>query len=180
MTPSRVSRRRVLALALLLTLQTVCTVFFVADAGADIGLHGLTLHTGFEALVALGLAAGVGFGALEMRATLERSRRAETAHRAASGAFAELMSRRFDAWGLTPAEAEVALFALKGLDVAGIAGARGAAVGTVRAQLARVYAKAGVSNRAQLVSLFIDELLEGPLPGSGRPAEAAPSAERAG
>jgi DNA-binding CsgD family transcriptional regulator len=71
----------------------------------------------------------------------------------------------FDNWGLTPAEAEVAMLAMKGFDGAEIAEMRGAAKGTVRAQLTRVYAKAGVSNRAQLVSLLVEDLLERPDPG---------------
>jgi len=78
---------------------------------------------------------------------------------------------RFAEWKLTPAEADVAMFALKGCDAAAIAEMRGAATGTVRAQLARVYAKAGVSSRADLVSLFFDDLLD----GLGADAEARPA-----
>jgi len=161
---------RPFALAALLVVQTLCAVFFAADVAADLSWNGLTLHAGFEAVVALALAVGVALGAVEMRRTLERSRRADAAAQAASGAFAALMEERFEAWGLTPAEAEVALFALKGLDVAEIAAVRGAAAGTVRAQLAKVYAKAGVSGRGQLVSSFIEALLDGPLPGARRAA----------
>jgi len=80
----------------------------------------------------------------------------------ASGAFFDLIEVRFAEWGLTPSEAEVALFTLKGLDTADIATARGAAQGTVRAQLAKVYAKAGVSSRGQLTSSFIEDLLMTP------------------
>ena len=53
------------------------------------------------------------------------------------------------------------MLALKGFDVAEIAAIRNAASGTVRAQLTRVYAKAEVSSRAQLLSLFIEDLLDG-------------------
>jgi DNA-binding CsgD family transcriptional regulator len=49
--------------------------------------------------------------------------------------------------------------ALKGLDVAEIAEMRGAAAGTVRAQLTRIYAKAGVSGRAQFAAWFVEDLL---------------------
>jgi DNA-binding NarL/FixJ family response regulator len=72
-----------------------------------------------------------------------------------------VVAQRFAQWGLTPAEADVALFALKGFDIAGIADLRGAAQGTVRAQLTQVYSKAGVSSRAGLVALFFDDLLDG-------------------
>jgi DNA-binding CsgD family transcriptional regulator len=61
---------------------------------------------------------------------------------------------------LTAAEADVALFAIKGCDAAEIAHLRGAALGTVRAQLTRVYAKAGVNSQSALVALFLDELID--------------------
>ena len=72
---------------------------------------------------------------------------------------AEVIGKQFTAWGLTPAERDVALFALKGLDIADIAELRGAAQGTVRAQLTRIYAKAGVSGRAQFAAWFVEDLL---------------------
>ena len=45
------------------------------------------------------------------------------------------------------------------LDVAEIAELRGAAQGTVRAQLTRIYSKAGVSGRAQFAAFFVEDLL---------------------
>lgn len=155
-------------LAGLIVLQSLCAVFFIADVAGDFGRAGLDIHSFFEAAVSLALAVGVVFGGLEMRRTLDRNRRAEAAASAASGAFAELISARFEAWSLTPAEAEVAMLALKGFDVAEIAAIRNAAGGTVRAQLTRVYAKAGVSNRAQLLSVFIEDLLDGPVASPDR------------
>jgi DNA-binding NarL/FixJ family response regulator len=49
--------------------------------------------------------------------------------------------------------------------VAEIAGMRGAAQGTVRAQLTKIYSKAGVSGRAQFAAFFVEDLL-----GEGLPA----------
>ena len=43
--------------------------------------------------------------------------------------------------------------------MAEIAGLRGAQAGTVRVQLAKVYAKAGVTSRTQLLSVFIEDLM---------------------
>jgi len=63
------------------------------------------------------------------------------------------------------AEADVAMLAIKGFEILGIAEMRSTAASTVRAQLTRVYAKAGVTSRSQLVCLFIDDLLGGLLPG---------------
>lgn len=153
--------RRAAILAALLAVQALCAVFFVGDVITDFGRVGLDLHTAFEALVALMLVAGVVLGGLEMRRTLERNQRAEAALSVASGAFVELIDSYFARWKLTPAESDVAMLALKGFDVAEIAGFRNAAQGTVRAQLARIYAKAGVSNRTQLVGLFVEELMGG-------------------
>ena len=48
---------------------------------------------------------------------------------------------------------------LKGFDNDTIAEFRGTAVGTIRAQSTRVYAKAGVDGRAQLFSILLEELL---------------------
>ena len=77
-----------------------------------------------------------------------------------------LWAAQFEAWGLTAAERDVGMLALKGLDVGDIAALAGAATGTVRAQLSRVYTKAGVTGRAQFVALFVEDLLAG-LPGPG-------------
>lgn len=165
-------------LALVLAVQSFCAVFFVVDVAVDFHLVGLDLHHAFEAVVALALIAGVVFGGLEMRRTLERMRRAEAALSLASGAFGQMIDAYFERWGLTPAEREVALLALKGFEVSEIAGLRGAAGGTVRAQLARVYAKAGVSNRTQLVCLFIEDLLDHPLTDGETTQKVDLSAER--
>ena len=78
----------------------------------------------------------------------------------ASGALADLVRQKFADWSLTPSEADVALFALKGCNAQDIARIRSTAEGTVRAQLTRIYAKAGVASQAALVSLFFDDLLD--------------------
>ncbi|GMG84527.1 helix-turn-helix transcriptional regulator [Paralimibaculum aggregatum] len=165
--------RRETALALVLALQAMAAVFFVGDVLADITFDGADLHLVLEAAVALALVLGVLFGALEMRRTLEEAERSRTALSAARGAMTDLIEARFAAWRLTPAETEVAFLALKGFDVAAIAGLRGAAAGTVRAQLARVYAKSGVASRAELLSLFMDDLIAGPVAGEPSGADAA-------
>lgn len=84
---------------------------------------------------------------------------AEAKLKAASTAFGEHIQSRFDDWRLTPAERDVALFAIKGLNLAEIAGLRDTSEGTVKAQTNAIYRKAGVSNRSQLVSLFVEDLM---------------------
>ena len=73
----------------------------------------------------------------------------------------ELLEERFADWGLTPAERDVALFAIKGMSTAEIAGLRNTSEGTVKAQTNAIYRKAGVSGRPQLLSLFIEDLMDG-------------------
>jgi DNA-binding CsgD family transcriptional regulator len=85
----------------------------------------------------------------------------ESRLRAASGAFLELLEESFARWGLTPSERDVALLAVKGLPISEIARLRRTRNSTVKAQCAAVYRKAGVNNRAQLLSLFVEELMAG-------------------
>ena len=122
--------------------------------------QGVTLvEFGFVAPVLCVLVMGVFLGAWHMRLLLAEAQRREQALAVAQGALAQHIEARFADWGLTAAESDVALFALKGCDAAEIARLRGAAQGTVRAQLSQVYAKAGVTSQAGLVSLFLDDLL---------------------
>jgi DNA-binding CsgD family transcriptional regulator len=156
--PGAPSRRAGL-LAGLVAVQAICAVFFVVDVTADFTWDGADLHTAFEAVISLALVLGVVFGALEIRRTLDRMARAETALSVASGALAGVIETYFERWALTGAEANVALLAIKGFEVAEIAELRGATASTVRVQLAKVYAKAGVASRTQLLSVFIEDLM---------------------
>ena len=97
-----------------------------------------------------------------LRRSLIRTREAEAKLRAASRAFMELLEERFSAWALTRAERDVALFAIKGMSTQEIAALRQTSEGTVKAQTAAIYRKAGVTGRPQLLSLFIEDLMERP------------------
>ena len=156
---SSVRRRRTVALSVFLLLQVVAVVFFVGDVIADLRASPGSTHFIFEAIVTAALAVGVFLGARALNETLAVMRAQETALAAASGALAEVIAEQFTDWGLTPAERDVGMLALKGLDVAEIATLRTAAPGTVRAQLTRIYAKAEVSGRAQFAAFFVEDLL---------------------
>lgn len=152
-------RRQTLALSVFLLVQTMGTVFFVGDVIADLREDPTSVHFIFEAFVTAALVLGIVFGAFALRRTIELLRAQEAALDVARGALADVIDRQFQAWGLTPAERDVAFLALKGLDVAEIASLRGAAQGTVRAQLTRIYSKADVSGRAQFAAFFVEDLL---------------------
>lgn len=69
------------------------------------------------------------------------------------------IDRQFDRWGLTPAEAEVALLLLKGMALKEVAQVRGVSERTVRDQARTVYRKAGLAGRAELSAFFLEDLL---------------------
>ncbi|MEJ6393811.1 LuxR C-terminal-related transcriptional regulator [Gymnodinialimonas sp. 2305UL16-5] len=151
-------------LALVFVVQLFCAFFFVAEIllavfGVPLAPIPWLYHELIEIGAAIGLMLGVVIGALFWRAALRRTRIVEAALRAASGAFMDLVNERFDEWGLTPAERDVALFALKGFSLAEIADLRETSPGTVKAQTNAIYRKAGVSGRPQLLSLFVEDLM---------------------
>jgi DNA-binding CsgD family transcriptional regulator len=154
---------------MLVLLQALVAVFFVGDVAADLVADPTSAHSILELVVVLVLVLGLWLGIVQLRAVAERLRAQDRALATARGALGDVVSDQFETWGLTPAERDVGLMALKGLDVAEIAGLRGVAEGTVRAQLTRVYAKAGVSGRAQFAAWFVEDLLADGLPGSDTP-----------
>lgn len=84
---------------------------------------------------------------------------------------------QFDAWHLTPGEADVAFLMLKGLSHKDIARLRDSSAATVRQQATNIYAKSGLSSRAELSAFFLEDLLA---PESARASESAPAAAPAG
>lgn len=159
LSPKR-SNRHAMAVAAIVVLQALGATFFVADAIGDILTDGFDMHIVIESIVSFALFAGVVFGARTVSVMLAQARQRDEALAIASGALTELIQQRFAAWKLTKGEADVALFALKGCTITQIAELRGTAEGTVRAQLARAYAKAEVTNQAAFMSLFLEDLLE--------------------
>lgn len=158
------TRRMTWALRLLVAFQAACAAVFLWDLAASIlGLRTTPLSWQMRELIeigaALGLFAGLVAGTLVLRRARARQLRAEDSLRAASGHFMDLVQDRFADWALTPAEADVALFALKGMSLSEIAALRDTSEGTVKAQTNAIYRKAGVTGRPQLLSLFIDDLL---------------------
>lgn len=157
----RALEHRAVATTFLVILQALATIFFVGDVAGDIADDGWSMHLLVETGATAALLAGVVFGALQLRWLILRARLDETAVAAARGAMSDLVRQRFLDWQLTAAEADVALFALKGFDAAEIAHLRGAASGTIRAQLARIYAKADVHSQVGLMALMVEDLVDG-------------------
>lgn len=152
-------------LGIVLAIQILCALFFVSDIVISVlGLPIAPISWTFVELIeigaAIGLVIGVGVGALALRQSLRRTAVAEESLRRAQGAFRDVLEERFADWQLTAAERDVALFAIKGFSTGDIAGFRGVSEGTIKAQTNAIYRKAGVSGRPQLLSVFIDDLME--------------------
>lgn len=151
-----------------LLVQAICAFFFVSDI--ILGILGIYVpplawqqREYLEIGAAIGLVLGLFLGGVAFYRTMRDRRIAEEKLRRASGAFMELLEERFADWGLTGAERDVALFAIKGMSTQEIATLRSTSEGTVKAQTNAIYRKAGVTGRPQLLSLFIEDLIDGQL-----------------
>lgn len=155
----------------LLAAQIIGAGFFLfSTLSALLGLPPISwrLRELIEIGAALGLIVGAVMGAVLATRALRRTAKVEGQLRLASGAFMDVLDERFADWGLTPAERDVALFSIKGISTADIAQMRETSEGTVKAQTNAIYRKAGVSGRPQLLSLFIEDLMGGPLPNGAQ------------
>ena len=154
-----------LVVTAILAVQAICAFFFLSDILLTlIGLRSQPISWQIREYLELGASVGLVLGVVLGWVALVRTRRlharAEARLKAASTAFMDLLEERFADWGLTPAERDVALFAIKGMTTSEIAGLRKTSEGTVKAQTNAIYRKAGVSGRSQLLSLFIEDLIE--------------------
>jgi DNA-binding CsgD family transcriptional regulator len=155
---------RLATISLLFLAQALCAILFVSDIFSSvIGFASAPMSWEMRELLeisaALGLIAGAVLGGLAMRRAVKDRNHAQERLRRASGAFLDLLQERFVEWRLTPAEKDVALFAIKGMSTAEIAVLRSTSEGTVKAQTNAIYRKAGVTGRPQLLSLFIDDMM---------------------
>lgn len=133
----------------------------------------LSFHVIFETLMiagALVMATTLWLGwwraegeARSLRQTLdersaERDAWRQSAEHALEG-LAHAIRDQFVAWELTPAERDVALMLLKGHTHKHIARLTDRSAQTVRQHAASVYAKAGLSSRAELSAFFLADLM---------------------
>lgn len=161
-----------LALGALVAFAAVA-LFAVVDLATDVGAGTSAGHVATEgAIVAIGLAGAAWMARRLVRALHdERSARArlaatereatrwrEEARQLIDG-LGVAVDRQFDAWGLSPAEKEVALLLLKGLSHKEIAGVRSVGEATARQQARAVYQKAGLAGRSDLAAFFLEDLL---------------------
>lgn len=148
------------------------------DLILDAPTHWLSFHVLFElgmVMAALVSATALWLGwwrarraVVAMARSLEERRAERDAWRASAEKALEglgrAIDRQFAAWGLTPAEREVALLILKGHGHKQIAGLTGRSERTVRQHAVTVYGKAGLGGRAELAAFFLQDLMLPPAP----------------
>jgi DNA-binding CsgD family transcriptional regulator len=168
------NKKHPVALWSLFALQSVCCAYFLMDILVDVLWPSISIglaESDFaEALITVALFSGLAFTANELRQVQIRHTSLEAQIRTAAGAFSEVLEAHFRTWSLTRAEREVAILAIKGFSIGEIADLRKTKQGTIKAQCASVYRKAGVSGRLQLMSVFVDDLLADSLVSSTNPA----------
>jgi DNA-binding CsgD family transcriptional regulator len=149
--------------------QAVCAFVFVADILLSvIGFFPVPIAWSTRELMEMGaligLMLGLVSGGLLVWKSFGELHRAEARIERASASFTDVLNARFAEWGLTVAERDVALFAIKGLSIEQIAALRETSEGTVKSQTAAIYRKAGVTGRPQLLSLFIEDMMGAEVP----------------
>ena len=80
-------------------------------------------------------------------------------HQAVLQGLSAAITRQFDDWQLTDAEAEIGFLLLKGLSHQEIAEVRNTSERTAREQARSLYRKAGLAGRNQLSAFFLEDLL---------------------
>ena len=118
------------------------------------------LHEIFTLMTLVGLFVGMYFIARSYRLAARNTRYLAKQLDAAKGAFQSGIDGYFEQWGLSEAEKDIALLTIKGMTISEIAEIRNTKQSTIKTQSSAIYKKAGVSSRAQLVSLLIEELLK--------------------
>lgn len=118
------------------------------------------LHEIFTLMTLIGLCVGMYFIARSYRLASSNTRYLVKQLDAARGAFQSGIDGYFEQWQLSEAEKDIALLTIKGMTISEIADIRQTKQSTIKTQSSSIYKKAGVSSRAQLVSLLIEELLK--------------------
>ena len=150
-------QRRLIALVAL----AIAILFFLYDLIVDAAIEDElgTFHFIIELIVFLGVTMALLIGARDLGRLRTRLDREEKRNLVVSQGLADSIDVQMDEWRMTGSEKEVAWLIIKGYRFAEIAEARGVKENTTRLQATAVYAKAGVSGRAEFVAEIIQSLL---------------------
>ncbi len=166
--------------AALIVAQLLCAIFYLSDVISDLSgwgpLGGETVHMWMEVVAGLGLFVAIGIEVKYFSELLQNKARLEKSVALASSSMQVIIESHFSEWKLTPAEQDIATFLVKGLSIQEIAKARSTAEGTIKAHLNAIYRKSGARNRAEVMSILFESLMDGPLITTQREASTAAAA----
>ena len=143
--------------------QMLCVLFFVFDAVREFlnlphEIGGFDVEI-LEFMIVFVMVLSMLITGRQLRISREKTSNLQDKLRAASGEFNAMLMQSFEEWELTNSEKDVALLAIKGFGIQEISAMRETKEGTVKAQLNAIYRKANVSGRPQLISYFVEELM---------------------
>ena len=155
------SRKRIRRRRLELAALAGAILFFGYDLAVDVLLEGEfgSLHFIIELIVFVGISGVLVIGTRDLRSLRESLQREAEVNRAFSGELTASIDERMDEWRLSRSEKDVAWMIIKGYRFSEIAQARGVKESTCRLQATSLYAKAGVSGRAEFVAEIFQPLL---------------------
>ena len=135
-------------------------LFFAYDLVVDALFEGEfgSPHFIIELLVFVGVSMALVVGARDLRRLRARLARETRLNKALAGALVDTINEQMEEWRMTRSEKEVAWLIIKGYRFSEIADARGVKESTTRLQATSLYAKAGVSGRAEFVGEIIQPL----------------------
>ena len=151
-------------------------LFFGYDLAVDVLFEDEfgSLHFIIESIVFVGISVALIIGTRDLR-SLRASLRQETKrNRAIAGEVADSINEQMDEWRMTRSEKDVAWMIIKGYRFTEIAEARGVKESTCRLQATSLYAKAGVSGRAEFVAEIFQPLLLS-IPDNSSPRKTKPT-----
>jgi len=173
-----------LVIGAILSVQVLSALFFFADIWGEIlGLRrepwpwAVTEFT--QVFASLGIVIGVAVTSVVLWRSQRRLSHLGRQFSAISGQYETQLQRHFADWGLSQSEQAITVYAMKGFSNAEIGDLRGTSVSTVKSQMNAIYRKTGFSNRQQLISFLVEELIAGvadPLPPAASPASPRPDA----
>ena len=149
--------------------KIIAFLFFMFDVAFDLKDHvannlpyenGELVHLSFEIFAVFALGAGIFVTTQYMALLRQRKQNAELSLHHLRKDFGGLMQDKFERWSLTPAEKDISVLLLKGLGTSEISEIRSTKLGTVKLQVHKVLQKAGATNRAEFMSLFMDDFLD--------------------
>ncbi|MGV8951362.1 MAG: helix-turn-helix transcriptional regulator [Cypionkella sp.] len=144
---------------ILVTVVAALKTYLVVMLAMPDGPLDLAMVSGLFALF-FALTATVAYvSIIQLRKYLDRQRKEKLVPSVGEPAAKEtVILRNASDWGLSQAEADVAIFVVKGFSNAEIAAMRGCAIATVKSQLGRIYHKSGLDSRYQLIAFVTDEV----------------------